>query len=111
MFLLMAKSREVSYHPAYGTRWSRAFDETCELRERRTYDPSELSCSVVVMHFIRNQSTRFDVYISNRHSVIREYSQVEQYFYVETKSNPAYLTSRRTTAKRKLENPLFSFSF
>ena len=111
MFLLMAKSREVSYHPAYGTRWSRAFGETCELRERRTYDISELSCSVVVMHFIRNRSTRFDVYISNRLSVIREHSQVEQYFYVETKSNPAHLTSRRTTAKRKLENPFFSFSF
>ena len=34
--------------------------------------------SVVVLHFIRNRSTRFDVNTSNRLSVVREHSQAEQ---------------------------------
>ena len=41
------------------------------------------TASVVVLHFIRNRSTRFDVYTSNRLSFIREYSQVEQWFFVK----------------------------
>ena len=58
--------------------------------------------SVVILHFIRNRSTRFDVYTSNRLSVIIEHSQVNQCFYVETKHNAADLASRGTTAKRKI---------
>ena len=60
--------------------------------------------SVVVLHYIRNRSTRFDVYTSNRLTFIREHSQVEQWFYVETKRNPADLASRGTTAKRELDD-------
>ena len=34
---------EISYHPAYETRWSRAFGKTCKFRERRVCDSIELS--------------------------------------------------------------------
>ena len=61
----------------------------------------------MVLHFIRNRSTRFDVYTSNRLSFIREHSQVEQWFYVETKRSPADLASRGMTAKRKLDDMWF----
>ena len=63
--------------------------------------------SVVILHFIRNRTTRFDVYTSNRLSFIRENSQVEQWFYVETKRKPADLASWGTTAKRKLDDMWF----
>ena len=54
--------------------------------------------STTVLKYIRNVTTRFDVFVSNRLAVIRDGSAVEQWRYVPTDSNPADLVSRGADA-------------
>ena len=44
--------------------------------------------------YIRNDSRRFHVFVGNRVSLIRELSDPEQWFYIETKADTADLVTR-----------------
>ena len=50
--------------------------------------------SEIVLKYIRNDSRRFHVFVANRVSLIREYSDPKQWSYIETKANPADLVTR-----------------
>lgn len=42
----------------------------------------------------KNQSKRFKIFVAKRVEMIRENSQVSQWFYANTKENPANITCR-----------------
>ena len=69
--------------------------------------------SKAVLGYIKNQSKRFKIFVANRVEMIVENSQVGQWFYVNTKENPADLSSRgiNTTNGKAIEiwfnNPSF----
>ena len=50
--------------------------------------------SEIVLKYIRNDSRRFHVFVANRVSLIRVYSDPKQWSYIETKANPADLVTR-----------------
>ena len=50
--------------------------------------------SMSVLMYIRNEKTRFHTFVSNRLSVIHSGSEVEQWNYIDTASNPADDVSR-----------------
>ena len=50
--------------------------------------------SEIVLKYIQNDSRRFHVYVANRVSLIREFSEPSQWFYIDTKVNPADLVTR-----------------
>ncbi|XP_071830918.1 uncharacterized protein [Apostichopus japonicus] len=50
--------------------------------------------SEVVLKYIHNDSRRFHVFVGNRVSLIREFSDPQQWFHIETKANPADLVTR-----------------
>ena len=50
--------------------------------------------SEIVLKYIRNDSRRFQVFVANRISTIRELSDPDQWNYVETKQNPADFVTR-----------------
>ena len=55
--------------------------------------------SKVVLGYIANDAKRFHVFVSNRVQYIRDNTETRQWHYVPTKSNPADLASRGTSAK------------
>lgn len=54
--------------------------------------------SASVLKYIRNETSRFKVFVANRVSEIRKASQPSQWRYVETASNPADVASRGVKA-------------
>ena len=62
------------------------------------------SDSTTVLQYIRNESRRFHVFVSNRLSVIHDGSRPQQWRYVGTRSNPADDASRGLTAKQILND-------
>lgn len=50
--------------------------------------------SEVVLAWIKNQSTRRDIFVSNRISVIRKHTEPDQWHYVPSRLNPADCASR-----------------
>lgn len=58
--------------------------------------------SMIVLHYIRNVSTRFSTFVANRISAIRELSLPSQWCYVAGTNNPADLTSRGTLSMASL---------
>ena len=50
--------------------------------------------SIMVLHYIQNESTRFKVFAANRVDVIHQFLEVSQWRHVDTKQNPADITSR-----------------
>ncbi|XP_071848188.1 uncharacterized protein [Apostichopus japonicus] len=50
--------------------------------------------SEIVLKYIHNDSRRFHVFVGNRVSLIREFSDPQQWFHIETKANPADLVTR-----------------
>ena len=52
------------------------------------------SDSEVVLSYIRNETTRFHVFVENRVSAIRQRSNPDDWQYVNTKDNPADLLTR-----------------
>ena len=52
------------------------------------------SDSEVVLSDIRNETTRFHVFVENRVSAIRQRSNPDDWQYVNTKDNPADLLTR-----------------
>ena len=54
--------------------------------------------STIVLQYIRSESKRFHTYVANRLAVIRDASTPAQWRHVDTKQNPADLTSRGLNA-------------
>ena len=52
--------------------------------------------SMIVLHYIRNTSSRFATFVANRISEIRDHSTLEQWNHVVGALNPADLVSRET---------------
>ena len=50
--------------------------------------------SEVILGYIRNESRRFKIFVANRIEFIKEHSDVNQWYYVYTKENPADYASR-----------------
>ena len=50
--------------------------------------------STTVLHYIQNESSRFKVFVANRVDVILQFSEVLQWWHVDTKQNPADIASR-----------------
>ena len=50
--------------------------------------------SMIVLGYIKNTSRRFKTFVANRLSIIHETTSVDQWRYVDTKSNPADIASR-----------------
>ena len=57
----------------------------------------------VVLGYIHNEARRFHVYVANRVQQIRDLTDPNSWFYVETNSNPADEASRGLTAKQLVE--------
>jgi hypothetical protein len=67
--------------------------------------------STTVLHFIKNETKRFPIFVANRVQSIRRTSSPDQWFYVQTSDNPADEASRGLTAitseSRWLTGPSF----
>ena len=59
--------------------------------------------SRVVLGYINNEAKRFHVYVANRVQQIRDLTDPNSWFYVDTNSNPADEASRGLTAKQLVE--------
>ena len=59
--------------------------------------------SRVVLGYINNEAKRFHVYVANRVQQIRDLTDPNSWFYVDTNSNPADEASRELTAKQLVE--------
>jgi hypothetical protein len=59
--------------------------------------------STCVLKYIGNESTRFQTFVANRVSKIQDATELSQWKYVNTRSNPADDASRGLTAKELLE--------
>lgn len=57
-----------------------------------------------VLKYIANQHTRFHTFVANRISIIGESTEITQWHYVNTKINPADVTSRGQKADTFMEN-------
>ena len=55
-----------------------------------------------VLHYLQNAKRRFPVFVANRVTTILNCSNVEQWRYVDSKSNPADLASRGVRSKQLL---------
>ncbi|KAJ8019307.1 hypothetical protein HOLleu_42169 [Holothuria leucospilota] len=60
--------------------------------------------SEIVLKYINNDTRRFHVFVANRVSLIREYSDPKQWLYIESKSNPADLVTRECTCAKLRDN-------
>ena len=71
--------------------------------------PSHLSVfwtdSMTVLRYIANTSTRFQTFVANRISLIRDYSHLSQWRYVESSLNPADVASRGSTIQKLKHSP------
>ncbi|XP_043213502.1 uncharacterized protein LOC122377501 isoform X2 [Amphibalanus amphitrite] len=65
--------------------------------------------STTVLKYIRNEKTRFPVFVANRLSVIHDGSTVEQWHYVPSELNPADLVSRGMKASSLINSDLWKF--
>ena len=57
-----------------------------------------------MLGYIKNETTRFHMFVSNRVQQIKDLTDVNQWRYIDTKSNPTDLTSRGATADEIKEN-------
>ncbi|GAA6088258.1 uncharacterized protein LOC110440108 [Tachysurus ichikawai] len=60
--------------------------------------------SASVLKYIKNETSRFKIFVANRVTEILKASQASQWRYVDTASNPADVASRGSTAKVFLKN-------
>ncbi|XP_064106960.1 uncharacterized protein LOC135215936 [Macrobrachium nipponense] len=59
--------------------------------------------STTVLHYIHSNTKRFPVFVANRVRVIRDYSQPEQWKYVNSSDNPADVASRGISVHQFLQ--------
>lgn len=67
------------------------------------YDLKYHTDSTTVLRYIINEQQRFHVFVANRVQLIRDYSNPNQWRYVETYDNPADDASRGTSGERLLQ--------
>ena len=60
--------------------------------------------STTVLQYIRNESARFQTFVSNRLTVIHEHSEPSQWRYVNSELNPADDASRGLTVDMMIQN-------
>ena len=58
--------------------------------------------SMTVLCYVANQTSRFQTFIANRLAIIHEGSQIKQWKYIDSKSNPADCVSRGMKADKLL---------
>ena len=63
--------------------------------------------SRVVLGYINNEAKRFHVYVANRVQQIRDLTDPNAWFYVDTNNNPADEASRGLTTKQLVEGSLW----
>ena len=63
--------------------------------------------STAVLKYIKNETKRFQTFVANRISAIREVSDVKQWRYINTKDNPADFASRGLTAEALIRSDLW----
>ena len=56
--------------------------------------------SKVVLGYVKNESRRFHTYVANRVQQIRNVTDPDSWFYVESNENPADIASRGIAAKQ-----------
>ena len=62
------------------------------------------TASTTVLQYIRNESARFQTFVSNRLTVIHEHSEPSQWRYVNSEFNPADDASRGLTVDKMIQN-------
>ena len=50
--------------------------------------------SEIVLEYIQNESRTFKVFVANRIEMIRDHTEIHQWYYIGTKDNPADYSSR-----------------
>ncbi|XP_046556807.1 uncharacterized protein LOC124266041 [Haliotis rubra] len=60
-----------------------------------------------VIRYICNETTRFHTFVANRVALIREATDVEQWNYIDSKSNPADMASRGIKMKRLINSSIW----
>ena len=50
--------------------------------------------SEIVLEYIQNESRKFKVFVANRIEMIRDHTEIHQWYYIGTKDNPADYSSR-----------------
>ena len=60
--------------------------------------------SMAVLYYIRNDTARFQTFVANRLTIVREGSDPNQWMYIPSKLNPADLTSRGCSVNQFLCN-------
>ncbi|XP_046543495.1 uncharacterized protein LOC124253722 [Haliotis rubra] len=55
--------------------------------------------STTVLHYIKSEHRRFPVFVANRVRLIRDFSTPQQWFYVDSNSNPADIASRGSSCE------------
>ncbi|XP_071476202.1 uncharacterized protein [Diadema antillarum] len=63
--------------------------------------------SQVVLGYIKNEARRFHVYVANRVQLIRDHTNPDSWFYVDTTQNPADKASRGMTAQQLTSNDIW----
>ena len=76
------------------------------LQEELEYDKVDeffWTDSKVVLGYINNDARRFHTFVANRVQQIRDHTSLKQWFYIDTKNNPADDASRGLSAKSLVE--------
>ncbi|XP_071948974.1 uncharacterized protein [Antedon mediterranea] len=63
--------------------------------------------STSVLRYIANESSRFHTFVSNRVTIIRSATSINQWKFVDTKQNPADVASRGQNPKQFLSDPVW----
>ena len=63
--------------------------------------------SMTVLRYLANESCRFKTFVANRLAIIRDASSLQQWKYVNTKSNPADCATRGQSVKKFLQCPMW----
>lgn len=63
--------------------------------------------SQIVLYYLRGDTNRWNIFVSNRVNRILQVIPIEQWFHVPTDSNPADLATRGLSSKEILKNSLW----
>jgi len=61
--------------------------------------------STTILHYIKSEKRRFPVFVSNRVQLIRDYSNISQWKYVDTHENHDYPVSKWLETNVGLTDP------
>ncbi|XP_055374926.1 uncharacterized protein LOC129607776 [Condylostylus longicornis] len=63
--------------------------------------------SQIILSWIKSESSAFKIFVAHRVAFIQEFTRIQEWNYVNTKSNPADLISRGTTADKLMDSELW----